>query len=88
LQTPLGPGNVRLNRHRNHREDFIHCVKTRETPIADVEIGHRTSTICQLGNICHQLDRRLKWDPVKEEFVNDAEANRLLSRSMRGEWRL
>jgi predicted dehydrogenase len=88
LQTPLGPGDVRLNRHRNHREDFIHCVKTRERPIADVEIGHRTSTICQLGNICHLLNRRLKWDPAKEEFVNDAEANRLLSRSMRGEWRV
>ncbi len=87
LRTPLGPDDVHLCRHRNHRDDFLHSVRTRELPIADVEIGHRTSTICQLGNICHQLNRHLKWDPVKEAFIGDEEANRLLSRPNRGDLR-
>ncbi len=86
LQAKLGPGDVRLCRRRDHRTDFLECVKTRERCIADVEAGHRTSTICQLGNISHQLNRRLKWDPVAERFIGDDEANRLLSRPDRSPW--
>jgi len=87
LEYRLSPDDVHLNRHRSHRDDFIDCIKTRGRPIADVEIGHRTSTICQLGNICDFLNRRLKWDPVAERFVGDEEANRLLSRAGRAPWR-
>ena len=49
LETRFGPGDVQLGRGRNHREDWLHCIRTRELPIADVEIGHRTNTVCQLG---------------------------------------
>jgi predicted dehydrogenase len=88
LDYRLGVNDVHLCRHRGHRDDFLYCVKTRSMPIADVEIGHRTSTVCQLGNICNFLNRRLKWDPVAEQFVGDEEANRLLYRPDRGEWRV
>jgi hypothetical protein len=67
--------------------DFLHCVKTRERPFRDVEISHRTATVCHLGNIAYQLGRPLRWDPVREEFPGDAEANRLLDRPKREPWR-
>jgi len=86
LDTPLGIYDAHLRRHREHRRDWLECIKTREKPIADVEIGHRTSTVCQLGNICHLVNRRLKWDPVAEEFIGDEEANRLLRRPNRSPW--
>jgi len=88
LFTPLGASAVHLNRHRGHRDDFLHCIRTREKTIATAEIGHRTSTACQLGNICHVLQRPLKWNPEAERFVDDDEANRLLGRAMRSPWRL
>jgi len=66
--------------------DFLHCVKTREKPFRDIEWAHRTVSVCHLGNICYELKRPLKWDPVKEVFPNDAEANRMLDRAKREPW--
>ncbi len=63
---------------RNHLRDWIECIKTGKKPIADVEIGHRTATVCHLGNIARWTGRRLHWDPVKEEFRGDPEANQYL----------
>jgi hypothetical protein len=68
--------------------DFLHCVRTRELPFQDVEVAHRTATVCHLGNIAYWLGRPLKWDPVKELFVGDAEANRWLDRPKREPWRI
>ena len=68
--------------------DFLHCVRTRETPFQDVEYGHRTATVCHLGNICYNLNRRLKWDPDKEDFVGDSEASRMVDRPRRGPWQI
>jgi predicted dehydrogenase len=68
--------------------DFIHCVKTRERPFRDIEIAHRTVTVCHLGNIAYWLGRRLKWDPVKEEIIGDPEAGRWLDRPKRAPWRI
>jgi hypothetical protein len=68
--------------------DFLHCVRTRERPFRDIEIAHRTVTVCHLGNIAYGLNRPLKWDPVKEEIVGDAEASRWLDRPKRAPWRL
>jgi predicted dehydrogenase len=68
--------------------DFINCVRTRERPFRDVEIAHRTCTVCHLGNIAYWLNRPLKWDPVKEEVAGDAEANRWLDRPRREPWTL
>jgi hypothetical protein len=70
------------------RGDFLHCVRTRQRPFQDVEYAHRTATVCHLGNIAYQLKRPLKWDPAKEQFVGDDEANRMLDRPKREPWRL
>ncbi|GAB2581659.1 Gfo/Idh/MocA family protein [Spirosoma areae] len=70
----------------NHYKDFLDAIKSRKKPISDVEVGHRTASICTLGNIAYQLGHPLHWNPDKENFENDAEANRLLSRPMRTKW--
>jgi len=68
--------------------DFLHCVRTRERPFRDIEVAHRTVTVCHLGNIAYWLNRPLKWDPVKEEIIGDAEAGRWLDRPKRAPWRI
>jgi len=68
--------------------DFLHCVRTRSRPFRDVEVSHRTATICQLANIAYELERPLKWNPDKEEFESDDEANLLRSRTYRKPWTL
>ncbi|MCP5519102.1 MAG: Gfo/Idh/MocA family oxidoreductase [Verrucomicrobiales bacterium] len=74
---------VQLYKSRNHQQNWLDCIKSREKPIADVEIGHRSATICHLGNIARWLGRKLEWDPINEVFVNDPEANELLDRPRR-----
>jgi len=88
MRTPTGPGEVRLYQSPGHDADFLSAIRTRQRPVCDVEIGHRTMTVCHLGNIAFALRRPLKWDPVGEEFLGDAEANRLLDRGRRSPWRL
>ena len=68
--------------------DFVHCVQTRQRPFRDIEIAHRTVTVCHLGNIVHWLKRPLKWDPEKEEIIGDPEASRWLDRPKREPWTL
>jgi hypothetical protein len=63
--------------------EWLECMRTRKTPIADVEIGHRSVSVCHLANITRQLGRRLRWDPEAERFVGDDEANDLLRRPRR-----
>jgi predicted dehydrogenase len=89
LDSVIGPDDIRLytepgGEHRN----FLDCVKSRRAPYFPAEIGHRCCTVLHLGNISMLLGRKLKWDPEKEIFPGDAEANRMLSRSMRSPWRL
>ena len=72
----------------DHVRNFLDCVKSRKDPIAAVEVGHRTASLCHAGNIAMKLKRKLQWDPAKEQFVNDEEANRMLDRPMRAPWRL
>jgi hypothetical protein len=73
-------------RNQSHSGNWIACVKSGEKPVADVEIGHRSATICHLGNIARWLGRRLQWDPRKEQFVGDDEANQYLDRPRRKPW--
>ena len=72
----------------SHMQNWLDCIKSREKPVADVEIGHRSATVCHLGNIARWAGRRLKWDPVKEVFPDDAEANKLLDRTRRKPYQL
>jgi predicted dehydrogenase len=59
----------------NHIAEWLKCIKSRHNPSAHVEVGHRSATVCHLGNIARYVGRKLKWDPVDERFVGDAEAN-------------
>jgi len=85
---PIKPDEIHLYKSKGHHADFIECVKTRQRPICDVEIGCRSVTVCHLGNIAYWLKRPLKWDPVKEQFIGDDEANRWLDRPKRAPWTL
>ena len=71
-----------------HMGHWLECMAARKTPNADVEIGHRSIAVCHLVNITRRLNRRLKWDPVKEVFVGDAEADALANRPRRKGWEL
>lgn len=72
----------------SHIKDWLDCIRTRKKPSADVEIGHRTATVCHLGNIARWTGRRLKWDPVNETFPDDADARKYLDRPRRKPWQL
>ncbi len=71
-----------------HIRNFLDCVKDRKRPIGDVEEGHLSAVVCHLGNIATRLGRSLKWDVAKEQFVGDAEGNRMLSKPYRAPWKL
>ncbi|MDO5309033.1 MAG: Gfo/Idh/MocA family oxidoreductase [Planctomycetia bacterium] len=68
---------------RPHIENFFDCMTSRELPHADVEIGHRSITVCHLVNITRILNRPLRWDPAKELFIDDDEANTYVDRPRR-----
>ncbi|MDH4092257.1 MAG: Gfo/Idh/MocA family oxidoreductase [Cyclobacteriaceae bacterium] len=82
----IGPNEKHVYFSENHYKDFLQAIRKRSMPICDVEIGHRTATVCNIGNIAYELKRSLKWDPKTEKFVNDKEANALLSRPLKKEW--
>jgi predicted dehydrogenase len=88
LKTIIGSGQIQLYRSIDHHQNFLDCVRNRSTPAAPVEVGHRTATVCQIGDISIRLGRKLNWDPAKELFIGDTEANKLKLRSMRQPWRL
>ena len=88
LKEQIGPGETRLYESRNHLVNFLECIRTRKAPVADLSIGHRSTTICNIAMIAMQLRRPLRWDPVAEEFVADPVANRMRARAMRGPWYL
>ena len=81
-----GPWLPRVSAHHHH--DWLECLRSRRRPISDVEIGHRSATVCHLGNIAIDLGRRLTWNPEHEQFVDDEAANRLIGKPMRAPWSL
>jgi predicted dehydrogenase len=89
LQSRIGPGEIQLHHvAASHMTNWLECIRTRQDPSASVEVGHRSATVCHLGNIAMTLGRRLRWDPVREEFPGDDEANRLAWRPYRSPWTL
>lgn len=86
LRAGFGASDVRLKRSPNHVQDFLDCVRSREAPVASAEVGHRSATICHLGNIAIAAGRPLRWDPAAEHFIDDTEANRRLDRTPRTPW--
>ena len=88
LKEFIGPDEIRLYESRDHKQDFLNCVKSRQKPVAPVEVAHRSISVALLGEIAMLTGRKLKWDPQNEQFINDDDAARLLSRPMRSPWHL
>lgn len=89
LESKIGPNEIHLYTNpAGEHDDFLKCVKSRKDPYFPVDIGHRVSTICHLANIAIKLGRKLRWDPVKEEFINDAAATAMMDRKRRDPWQL
>ncbi len=86
LNEPLKNKTVELYVSNNHMANFFDCIRSRKPPICDVEIGHRSVSLCHLGVIAIRLGRRLQWDPGKEQFVNDREADGWIARAQRKPW--
>jgi hypothetical protein len=88
MKMKWGPNDIRLYESRDHKGNWLEGIKTRRPCICTADIGCSSITVCHLGNIAYWLDRPLKWDPKKSQFVNDPAADRLLSRAMRAPWSL
>jgi len=84
----IGPDEIHLYKSNDHHRNFLDCIKSRARMAAPAEIGHRSVSICHLGNIAMRLKAKLHWDPAAERFTNSDEANRMLSKPMRGPWHL
>ncbi len=86
LKSKIRPDEKHLYVSRDHKANFLESIKLRKKPIADVEIGHRSATLCHLGNIALFTGRKLYWDPDQERFINDDVANSYLEPSRRPPW--
>jgi hypothetical protein len=87
LKEDLGADAVRLYASKSHHGNWLECIKSRKLPICDVEVGHRSATVCHLGNIAIRAGRKITWDPAKEMIEGD-EAAKMLSRPYRAPWKL
>jgi hypothetical protein len=100
MTTVIGPKEIHLPKSNpartedvysqyipDHVGNFLASVKSRQDPIEPVEVGHRTATICHLANIAMLLKRNIRWDPEKEEILDD-DAAAMLNRPMRAPWQL
>jgi predicted dehydrogenase len=76
------------SQHEDHVRNFLECVKSRNKPICDIEIGHRTTSTALLANIAYRTGRRIVWDGTNERIVGDREASRFLSKAYRKPWSL
>jgi predicted dehydrogenase len=88
LREHIGPDKIHLYKSTDHYANWLECIRSRQRTICDAEVGCRSATVCHLGIIANKLGRPLKWDPSAEHFINDGEANRMLSRPMRSPWGL
>ena len=88
LNEELKDTDVKLYASKSHHGNWLDCIRSRKLPICDAEIGHRSATVCHLGNIAIRTGRKIKWDPVREQIVGDQEANAMVSRPYREPWKL
>ena len=85
--TPLKDSDTqRVYNSPNHHLDWLDAIKNRTRPICDVEVGHRTASVCNVANIAYALQRPLEWNPQSEQFIDDLGANLMLDRAYRGHW--
>ncbi|MHC4701207.1 MAG: Gfo/Idh/MocA family protein, partial [Planctomycetota bacterium] len=88
LKVKIKPTETSLGNSTSHHGNFLDCVRSRRDPIAPVEAGHKASYLGLLPEIACRLQRKLTWDPVAEKFIDDRQANQMLTRPMRSPWRL
>ena len=87
LSEPPGDAKkVTLYESNDHMGNFFECIRTRKPPVCDAETGHRSVSVCHLGVLAIRLGRKLAWDPDRERFIDDKEADGYLSREMRKPW--
>jgi predicted dehydrogenase len=85
IQGVRGPTS---DQNLSHIRNFLDCMRSRQRPISDVELAHRSTAMCMLGNISYRTGHKITWDTAREECVGDAEANALLGREYRAPWKL
>jgi predicted dehydrogenase len=83
ITSVIGPREVHLETSTDHHGNWLSCVRSRRRPIAPMEVGHRSCSACLLHHIAMKLKRKLRWDPARERFVGDDQANAMLSRPQR-----
>jgi myo-inositol 2-dehydrogenase / D-chiro-inositol 1-dehydrogenase len=83
LESVIGPNEIHLYKSEEQHLNWLECIQTRKAPISPVEIGHRTCSVCLISHMAMKLPRKLNWDPKAERFINDDEANAMLSRPQR-----
>jgi len=88
LRDPIRPDEVRLPVSNHHQKNFLDAVKSRNDPVAPIEVAVRSDTLCQLTDVATRLGRKLRWAPEREIFPDDPGANRWLTRPMRAPWTL
>jgi len=88
LRETLGPNEIHLYESASHVGNFIECVKSRRPTVCPIDVAIRSDMICHLSDISMRLNRKLRWDPDGERFVDDPGADRMLVRAMREPWRV
>lgn len=88
LDERIGPGEERVYKSSNHYDNFLECIRTRRETITPCETAHRSASVAHLCLAAGKLQRRLRWNPDTEQFVNDPEAQTVLHRTMRSPWHL
>ncbi|MEY3646603.1 MAG: hypothetical protein RL127_1311 [Bacteroidota bacterium] len=83
LSSVIGENEIHLYHSDDQHGNWLDCIETRKEPISPIEIGHRACTVCLITHVAMKIPRKLTWDPIKENFGNDAEANAWLRRSQR-----
>ncbi len=83
ITSVIGPGEIHLYESKDHHGNWLECVRSRQQPIAPVEVAHRACSACLIHHIAMRAERKLLWDPMKERFRNDDEANAQLTRAQR-----
>jgi predicted dehydrogenase len=83
ITSTIGPNEIHLYESKDHHGNWLDCVRSRQPPIAPVEVAHRSCSACLLHHIAMKTKRKVYWDPVRERFKNDDEANAMLSRPQR-----
>lgn len=83
LTSEIGPNEIHLYKSDDQHGNWLECIRTRQQPISPAEMGHRACSTCLVNHIAMKLKRKLYWDPQRERFRNDDEANSMLSRPQR-----